>query len=190
MPGCECLCETSGTVFDSEAKVSGPDLRLWKLQDEFWGGKKLMSFPSMGHLVLTLDSKIFPLVMVPVIRQLWMFKTSFSNSYTIFQVRFVQLMTSPAPKTYFLHRISTCSMAKKRVFWNATCKKAIWVVGESHSVCKPQSVIFLTPSNNQPTKLTLLRNAFEIFHSPGIKITFTLLFLVEQLFLKLRCVLD
>lgn len=140
MPGCGCLCEAQGAVFDSEAKLSGPDLRLWKLQYEFWGGKKLISFCSMGHLVSTSNSNTFSLVMLTVLRQLWIFKTSLSNSYIAFQTGCVQLMTSPAKKKKkFLHRHSRCLEAEKRGFWNATHKKAIWVVGESLSVCKPQS---------------------------------------------------
>lgn len=146
MPGCGCLCEAQGAVFDSDAKLSGPDLRLWKLQYEFWGGKKVISFCSMGYLVSTSNSNRFSLAMLTILRQLWIFKTSLSHSYIAFQRGCVQLMTSLAQKKkskqkkkYFLHKHSTCLEAEKRGFWNATHKKAIWVVGESLSVYKPQS---------------------------------------------------
>jgi len=70
MPGRGCLREAHGEGFDSEAKLSGPDLMLWKLQSDFWGGKEIIAFSSVGHLVSTLNSKVFSLVTLPVIRQL------------------------------------------------------------------------------------------------------------------------
>lgn len=160
-----------GRDFDSEAKLSGPDIRLWKLLYEFWGGKKLISFCSMGHLVSTLNSNTFSLVMLTVLRQLWIFKTSLSNSYIAFQSGCVQLMTSPAQKRkkYFLHRLSTCLEAEKNGFLKChTQESHLGCGGESLSRQTTIIVIFLAPSNNQPTKMTLFRNDFQRF-SPHLE---------------------
>lgn len=164
MPGCGCLCEAQGAVFDSEAKLSGPDLRLWKLQYEFWGGKKLISFCSLGHLVSTSNSNTFSLVMLTVLRQLWIFKTSLSNSYIAFQTGCVQLMTSPAKKKKISAQAFHMLGGRKKGFLKChTQESHLGCGGESLSVQTTITVIFLTPFNNQPTELTLLRNAFQRF---------------------------
>lgn len=180
----------TGSSFWLRAKFSGTDLKQCKLQHAFWGGKKLMSFFSVGHLVSMLS--IFSLVMLPVIRQLWIFKTSLSNSYATFQACCVQLMTSPAPKQYFLHRHSTCLEAKKkRVSEMPHTRKPFGLWGRVTQCANHNHSNFSYTFQKATHKANTPQKCFqEIFYSPGIKITFTLLFLVEQLFLNPRCVLD
>lgn len=192
MPRCGCLCEAQGAVFDSEAKLSGPDLRLWKLQYEFWGGKKLISFCSMGHLVSTSNSNTFSLVMLTVLRQLWIFKTSLSNSYIAFQTGCVQLMTSPAQKkNIFCTGIPHAWRQKKGVSEMPHTRKPFGLWGRV-SQCANHNHSHISYTFQQSThRANTPQKCFsEVFCSPGIKITFTLLSLIEQLFLKPRGVLD
>lgn len=195
MPGCGCLCEAQGAVFDSDAKLSGPDLRLWKLQYEFWGGKKVISFCSMGYLVSTSNSNRFSLAMLTILRQLWIFKTSLSHSYIAFQRGCVQLMTSLAQKkkskqkkSIFCTSIPHAWRQKKGVSEMPHTKKPFGLWGRV-SQCTNHNHSHISYTFQQSThKANTPQKCFsEIFCSPGIKTTFTLLFLTEKLSLKPRC---
>lgn len=174
--------------FFTQRLLSGPDLRLWKLQYEFWWGKKLISFCSVGHLVSTLNSNTFSLVMLTVLRQLWIFKTSLSNSYIAFQTGCVQLMTK---KNIFCTGIPHAWRQKRGVSEMPHTRKPFGLWGRV-SQCASHNHSHISYTFRQSThKANTPQKCFsEIFYSPGIKITFTPLFLIEQLFLKPRCVLD
>lgn len=152
-----------------------------------------MSFSSVGRLVSALNSSISSLVMFPVIRQIWIFKASLSYSYTTFQTSCVQFMTSPTPRRMFsaqaFHMLG--GKKKKECSEMPHARKPFGLWGRA-SQCANHNHSHISCTFQQSThKANTTQKCFqEISFSPVIKITFTLLLLVEQLFLKLTSVLD